>query len=166
MFRPWPACFAAALFTSALVGCGGGGDAASPATITSRVDAYVGNWLSRSCDPSGSGSSKNLVTITKVSDSQFRVVFNGMNYTSTDCTGAGTAGTTLGTSDIFTLTGTKMLDGLVVDKATRKNYSATFKTVFYTDGRVWREGDDDSPVDADGYPTAFETAAYSIYDKQ
>lgn len=166
MFRPWPACLAAALFTAALVGCGGGGDAASPAATTRTVDAYVGNWLSRSCNTMGSGSYKNLVAITKVSDSQFQEVVNALNYASTDCTGAGTLSTAPGTATIYTLAGTKTLDGLVVDKATRPSLNTVFKTVFYTDGRVWREGDDDSTLDADGFPTAFETSAYSIYDKQ
>jgi hypothetical protein len=150
---------------SGLAGCGGGGDAAAPAA-TRTVDAYVGTWLARQCSTTSSGSFRNLLVITKVSDSQMQHSFQTANYASTNCAGTATPTASGAVAYTYTLAGSKSVNGLTVDKASRPTDSGSFKTFFSTDGIVLREGDDDSPADADGYPTAFETAAYSIYDKQ
>jgi hypothetical protein len=150
-----------------LAACGGGGDAGTAATTAARtVDVYVGTWLARQCNATSSGSFKNQLVVTKVSDSQMQHSFNSFNYTTMDCTGTGTPSTGGAVAYTYTLAGSKTVEGLTVDKATRPTSNGDFKTVFFTDGRLLREGDDDSMPDSNGFPTAFETANYSVFDKQ
>ena len=150
---------------SGLAGCGGGGDAAAPAA-NRTVDAYVGSWLARQCTTTSSGSFRNLLVITKVSDSQMQHSFQTANYTSSNCSGPATPTASGAVAYTYTLAGSKMVEGLIVDNASRPTASGSFKTFFSTDGRVLREGDDDSAPDSSGFPTAFEMSDYAVFDKQ
>ncbi len=91
----WATCIAltAAVLVSA---CGGGGDddntppGPSPAPAVSPVPSanYVGDWVSQRCETFGNGSTREMLRVSAVSDTELDVSLAILNYAGADCTGA------------------------------------------------------------------------------
>jgi hypothetical protein len=140
-----------------LAACGSGGDddgdGATPSG-TGPAARYTGTWLSNcQIDTNAENSSfKTKLVITQINSTQAKVVGSYIGYTTTaNCTG--TTANVPGWEEVDTVTGTKEVDGKVVDKITYKDSGGEYKYLSYTDGKTLLYADDDSTPDADGYPT-------------
>ncbi len=168
----------AAVSVLVLVACGGGGGSTTPtATVsTDLVSKYVGKWSTGCNGPAtlGSGavtSSKQTVTIVKLSDTSYSAAGGSVDYVGAGCTGTGTpvAGET-GTL-VFTIAGTKTASGTAtvggsgeVDKVTyAASATVTSKDIIYVNagGPTLQRGNTSGAKDADGFPDALLLQRYA-----
>jgi hypothetical protein len=121
------------------------------------LEKYLGTW--RSCVASGNGSSEQVLTLKKVSDTSAEFSWARTGYpSSTTC-----SGNSLGTSTegYFLLQGTRKLGADTVDAfEVSENLKPVQKQVFLMKGTgpvTITPGRADGPRDADGYPTTLES---------
>lgn len=164
---------AAALLLTLVAACGGGdGDGTtgtgttttggtSTTSAATSVDVYVGRWTT--CLREQTGSQRENLDITRVSDTRANFTFSGQRFASTDC--SGTAQSSDSGSGTVTLVGKGSVGGEVVDKADVVENGQTDKDIFAVraDGKLYvgRHADDGGAVDAQGYPTSFDTDPFS-----
>ena len=165
-------CAAALMGVLALSACGGGGSGGTTAatTTTDLVGKYVGKWSTGCGGPvtiTATGaitSSKQTVTITKVSDSAYSAAGGSVDYVGAGCTGTGTPVVGETGTTVFTVVGTKTATGTFsaggtaeVDKVTFPASGAvTGKDLIYQNstGVSLQRGDTGGAKDADGFPNA------------
>ena len=143
---------------------------------TDLVSKYVGKWSTGCSGPAtlGSGavtSSKQTVTIVKLSDTSYSAAGGSVDYVGAGCTGTGTpvAGET-GTL-VFTIAGTKTASGTAtvsgsgeVDKVTyAASATVTSKDIIYVNagGPTLQRGNTSGAKDADGFPDALLLQRYA-----
>lgn len=169
---------AGALLLVLLTACGGGGGSGDDAgttgttpgtpsgtstttTAASGVDVYVGRWTA--CLREQNGSQREELEITRTSDTQLNFTFTGRRFASTDC--SGTAQSTDSGTGTGMLVGKGSIGGEVVDRVNITEGSQTDKDILAVraDGKLYvgRHPDDGGSVDAQGYPTAFDTDPFT-----
>lgn len=171
----------ASVCTLALGACGGGGGGTTTATATTTTDLvgkYVGKWSTACSGPAtitatgAISSSKQTVTITKVSDSTYSATGGSVDYVGAGCTGTGTAVVGETGTTVFTVVGTKTATGTAtsggsgeVDKVTypASGAGATGKDIIYVNagGPTLQRGDTGGAKDADGFPNALLAQRYA-----
>jgi hypothetical protein len=145
------------LALSACGGGSGGGDApAARPSSNGSADVYVGNWLSN-CIASAPGGGRIRSVITKTAAQKLNVASQVLVYGNTACGGDVLKAVDNG-FEVFTLNGSKTVDGKTVDKVIISGSSGDVKLLAYTDGSTILLGDDDSASDLEGYPTALDTS--------
>jgi hypothetical protein len=154
-----------------LTACGGGSDDPAPAgtsttttttTTTPTTSAgtaakYVGTW--GGCFSTGAATSrKETLVITQQGAETASFAFTETNYAQLACAGA--AGTTSTDSGTVAFTGTKTIGTDTVDQANVTQGNGTQKQVFLVSGttlKFGKQAGDGGTVDANGYPTTFDT---------
>jgi hypothetical protein len=162
-----------------LVACGGGDDDESSTSTTTTTTTtntttttgattqntatalYAGRWTV--CTREQVGSQRENLEITRVSDTQATFVFTGQRFASTDCSGA-VQSTDSGSGSIV-LVGKGAVGGEVVDKVQITENNVTDKEVLAVraDGKLYvgRDADSGGTLDAEGYPTTFDTDPFT-----
>jgi hypothetical protein len=157
-----------AVATAALTACGGGGGSSNPAqpaeVAADAVDKYVGTWVACVAG-TATTSTKETLVYTKASASSANVTFTQTSHTGTTCAGNSTNGAYTTTS-VATLAGTKAIGTSTADKINIKAVNPAGpdeKDISIIEGNTLKLGDD-TMIDADGYPKAFENVY--VYTKQ
>ena len=172
-------CAAALMGVLALSACGGGGSGGTTAatTTTDLVGKYVGKWSTGCGGPvtiTATGaitSSKQTVTITKVSDSAYSAAGGSVDYVGAGCTGTGTPVVGETGTTVFTIVGTKTASGTAasggsgeVDKVTYPaSAGASSKDIIYVNaaGPTLQRGNTSGTKDADGFPDTLLAQRYA-----
>lgn len=156
-----------------LTACGGGGDG-NPASTTAQASSaeasttttttmtttaakYAGTW--GGCFATGAATSRQetLVIVQQGSDSA-SFSFTEVNYDALACAGA--AGTTSTDAGTIAFSGSMTIGADTVDKGIVTQTNGVQKQVFLateTTLTFGRQPGDGGAVDADGYPTTFDT---------
>ena len=152
-----------------LVACGGGGSSTPAQTpvVADVTDKYVGTWTV--CVPNAPaasvGATKEVINWKKTSATVATYDFTQTSYANTTCAGTPTSTNTSTGTDTFV--GTKLIGSTSVDKISVIDSTApttTLKGISTVVGNLLKTGDGNSPLDAEGYPTALDTVY--IYTKQ
>ncbi|NDY93491.1 hypothetical protein [Ideonella livida] len=156
---------ASALAALALLSaCGGSGDGDdSPAE---GVDKYVGTWKSPCTVETSEGVDVGVqltLVVTKTGANSISSTGSAKGYANTTCTGTAVITQDLGQASAA-LAGTKTVGGKTVDKATFTDDEGTYKDIILLESGRLYNGDVDSALDAEGYPTALDMTLY--YQKQ
>lgn len=140
-------------------------DASAPATVAEAVttvvagydfSAVAGDWVGV-CEPFGgnTGASNNTFTLTPTGPDSIDLVIEGFDYSTSDCTGAGTSLITV--TYALTAVGTTTIDGVTVVKVVD---SSGQPEVIGVDGSgQLRFGSPTGPFDGDGFATVLQPAA-------
>jgi hypothetical protein len=140
----------AAVATAVLAACGGGGGDAAPA------DKYVGTWT-KACEIDGRASASGELTLNKASDNSLTGSLTVRGFNNTTC--AGTPGATRSAPAAVTIDGTGTAEGKTVDKVTAVLGDEAGKDIFLVEGNRLFESPENSPKDAQGYPTTLDLAS-------
>lgn len=144
--------FTALALSFFLAACGGGGGDSDPA------DKYVGTW-DIPCEIDGSQSVLGEVTLNRSSASEATGPLIFRVYGNTSC--SGTPVRTINLQASVKVQGTGTVDGKKVDKVIESLDGDASKDVYYVTGNQWFESPDNSPKDADGYPTTLNLSVAS-----
>jgi hypothetical protein len=144
-----------------LSACGGGSsDDDKPTTTPSSIpasviDVYVGSWVS-DCEALESASARRRWDVTKLAVDRLKLAYSYETYTTTNCTGSATRSREGYEEETYM--GTKVVDGKTVHKFATKDFTNNFEYKFIglIEGNKFYSGDDESDVDADGYPNALD----------
>ena len=161
----------------ALASCGGGGDSPAATTTTTTTptasatstttptsvtpaanDAtrYSGTWAV--CHPGGTDSEGEILAINATSATTLAVTSTDTKFASLNC--AGPAGATKTSTGTAAFVGTNIVGADTVDKVIYTQGTQTQKQILLvtaTTLKVGRQQSDGGVLDADGYPTTFDT---------
>ena len=152
------------LAIATLTACGGGGSEEAPAiAVVEIADKYIGTWVA--CSSSPSTSVRETFIFSKASATKVSYTFTQVGFDNTACSGLPPS-SPFSATGTFTFAGTKVIDGKTVDKINDEFFAPVARTekgVGFISGTTLTLGSD-APLDAEGYPTALDTAY--IYNKQ
>lgn len=162
--------FVPALAVLALVTACGGGGSSSDATVTPTTTTpvvatdssrYAGNWAL--CHSTGATTStREAIAITATSATTVAFTQSETLFASLNCAGAAGATTTSTGTGVFV--GTKTVGVDTVDKINVTQGTTTNKQILLVTATTLKSGkapSDGGVLDADGYPTTFETNAFT-----
>lgn len=151
-----------------LTACGGGGDDTTSAGVDASVDVaakYAGTWSLCYSAPQSTASTKVDFVLQRVDNLTINYSWIETNFTaSTRCTGASTPD--YNESGTMVFAGTKTASGRTVDRADVTitassdgsiNTPSSEKDIGYVEGNTLLLGDENSTLDANGYPSALYT---------
>ena len=138
----------------ALAACGGGGNGTAP--IAGPSDKYVGAWGSCLFTGPGTISVSIAFSFNRIDANQLAYTLTATGFSNPDCTGP-VPGAMVTQSGTVSVDGTGIADGKPIEKITTTAAGVSDKDIVYLNGNQFQFGNE-TPVDADGYPTTLDTS--------
>ena len=144
------------------VGCTLTSHAQAGDTVTA-TDLYIGTWHSRTCVPASGKFYRHVLEITRATgEDNLRLSGTLHEFADAKCKGASAPMSDDPDVRVLRMVGQVKLGTRTADKATYVAEGTTnlLKTLLVSDGDTFQEGDDDGPLDAEGFPTRLDKAVY------
>lgn len=137
-----------------IAACGGGGGAA----LVDAIDTYLGTWTTACLIDAGTGRSERLVfTAVKTGVNQASFATTATAFPNASCTPPADIASSVVETGVIDGPATVPFPG--VDRLTFTVPGlAPAKDIAFVNGNQLQFGDDLSPLDAQGYPTALDTS--------
>ncbi len=137
--------------------------AAHAADTVTASDVYLGTWVSKECVPASGKFYRHVMEISRATgEDHLRISTPLHAYADGKCKGAGQAMSDEPDVRVMRMSGQVRVGNSLADRATYTAAGTTnlLKTLLVSDGDTFQEGDDDGPLDAEGFPTRLDKAIY------
>lgn len=158
MNKPFRFSALALLTLAALTACGGGDDGD---TSTDVVAPYIGSWGGTCYPYQGTASAQLQLDFIKTSATSFNGDVVVRVYVGTSCSGLSVASEDVFTNMQMAHAGSTLVAGVAADRFAGTASEGTAKIVLSAGASSLKMGDPTSAKDADGYPTAFYSYAFT-----
>lgn len=140
-----------------IAACGGGGGDGGGATAADPIDKYIGSWAA--CIVVGTLSGQAILAYAKKDTHSASFDLTATLHGNTNCTSPLPGSTVPLDSGTLVIDGTATVESKTVDIVTFNSAPSgvSAKDIAFIDGKELRGGDELSPPDAQGYPTALDT---------
>jgi hypothetical protein len=137
--------------------------AARAADTVTASDVYLGTWVSKDCVPASGKFYRHVMEISRATgEDHLRISTALHEYADGKCKGASQPMNDEPDVRVMRMSGQVRVGNRLADRATYTAEGTTnlLKTLLVSDGDTFQEGDDDGPLDAEGFPTRLDKAIY------
>jgi hypothetical protein len=136
---------------------------AQAADTVTASDVYLGTWVSKECVPASGKFYRHVMTISRATgEDHLRISTALHEFADNKCKGANQPMNDEPDVRVMRMSGQVRVGQRLADRATYTADGTTnlLKTLLVSDGDTFQEGDDDGPLDTEGYPTRLDKAIY------